>query len=317
MQCRRVAGGGSGRQSDRTIATTFGVNWSHLGAQIVSFGIVCAVLYAFAYKPILQMLEARRQQIASGLANAEKIKAELARIEAERQQILMKADDEGKRLIDEARAAAARVQAEETQKAIAAAEQIVVRAREATERDRVQHARRAQARSRPVGRADDGEGDRQGVDGGRSPSVGRGNGAAARTVGRRHENDETSQARRSTALPAVPRQRRRWMRAGSGGSWNCSPSPDVVGTLPCSADVQRRVRLDRDRHAALVESAEPLPRELRESIQADLDADCTARAWKRHSSRTPPSSAECASRSGATSMTAACARRLAALEARL
>lgn len=120
------------------IATTFGVDWTHLGAQIVSFGIVCAVLYALAYKPILQMLEARRQQIASGLANAEKIKAELARIEAERQQILMKADDEGKRLIEEARAAAARVQAEETRKAIAAAEQIVVRAREATERDRVQ-----------------------------------------------------------------------------------------------------------------------------------------------------------------------------------
>ena len=41
------------------------------------------------------MLEARRQQIAAGLANAEKIKAELARIEAERQEVLRKAGDEG------------------------------------------------------------------------------------------------------------------------------------------------------------------------------------------------------------------------------
>ena len=118
------------------VARTFGVDWPHLGAQIVSFGIVCGVLYLLAYKPILRMLEARRQQIASGLANAEKIKAELARIEAERQTVLMKADAEGKRLIEEARAAAARVQAQETQKAIAAAEQITLRAREATERDR-------------------------------------------------------------------------------------------------------------------------------------------------------------------------------------
>jgi F-type H+-transporting ATPase subunit b len=118
------------------IATTFGVNWPHLGAQIVSFGIVCAVLYVLAYKPILQMLEARRQQIAAGLANAAKIKAELARIEVERQEILRRADGEGKQLIEEARAAAARVQAEETRKALAAAEQIVVRANEATERDR-------------------------------------------------------------------------------------------------------------------------------------------------------------------------------------
>lgn len=118
------------------IARTFGVDWTHLGAQIVSFGIVCAVLYALAYKPILRMLDERRQQIAAGLANAAKIKAELARIEAERQDVLRKADAEGKALIEDARAAAARVEAEETRKAIASAEQIVVRAREATERER-------------------------------------------------------------------------------------------------------------------------------------------------------------------------------------
>jgi F-type H+-transporting ATPase subunit b len=127
-----ASGGGQLEQ----IASTFGVNWAHLGAQIVSFGIVCIILYLLAYKPILQMLEARRQQIAAGLANAEKIKAELARIEVERQEILRKADGEGKQLIEEARAAAARVQAEETRKALASAEQIVVRAHEATERDR-------------------------------------------------------------------------------------------------------------------------------------------------------------------------------------
>jgi F-type H+-transporting ATPase subunit b len=118
------------------IASTFGVDWTHLGAQIVSFGIVCGILYLLAYKPILQMLEARRQQIASGLANAEKIKAELARIEAARLEVLAKAETEGKQLIEEARAAAARVHAEETRKASAAAEQIVLRGREAADRDR-------------------------------------------------------------------------------------------------------------------------------------------------------------------------------------
>lgn len=118
------------------IARTFGVDWPHLLAQIVSFGIVCAVLYVLAYAPILKILQARRQQIADGLANAEKIKAELARIETDRHAILLKAGDQGKQLIEEARAAAARLQAEETQKAAAEAEQILVRAREATERDR-------------------------------------------------------------------------------------------------------------------------------------------------------------------------------------
>lgn len=128
--------GGSGQIEQ--IAATFGVDWAHLGAQIVSFGIVCAVLYLLAYKPILRMLEARRQQIAAGLANAEKIKAELARIDAERREVLVKAEAEGKRLIEEARAAAVRVGAEETRKAMASAEQVITRAREATERERAQ-----------------------------------------------------------------------------------------------------------------------------------------------------------------------------------
>jgi len=117
------------------IAQTFGVDWPHLFAQSISFAIVCVVLYKFAYGPILQMLQTRRQQIAAGLANAEKIKAELARIETERVEILAKAGDEGRALIEDARTAAARVGAEEARKATAAAEQIVARAREATARD--------------------------------------------------------------------------------------------------------------------------------------------------------------------------------------
>ena len=118
------------------IAKRFGVDWPHLLSQIVSFGIVCAVLYLLAYKPILKMLEARRQQIASGLANAKKIEAELARIEVERRDVLSKADAVGKQLIEEARAAAARVRTDETRKAAAAAEQLLVRAQETTERER-------------------------------------------------------------------------------------------------------------------------------------------------------------------------------------
>jgi len=118
------------------LARTFGVDWVHLGAQTISFGIMCVILYLFAYKPILKMLETRRQQIASGMANAARIKAELDRIEADRVGVLAKADAQGKQLIEEARAAAARVLAEETRNASAAAEQILARAHEASERER-------------------------------------------------------------------------------------------------------------------------------------------------------------------------------------
>jgi F-type H+-transporting ATPase subunit b len=117
------------------IARTFGVDWQHLVAQIISFTIVCAVLYKFAYKRILAMLELRREQIRQGIANAEKIKAELDKTETQRQEVLAQAHAQGATFIEEARAAAARVQQEETQKAIAAAEQIIAKAREATAQD--------------------------------------------------------------------------------------------------------------------------------------------------------------------------------------
>ena len=117
------------------VVTTFGVDWPHLLAQVASFCIVCLVLYRFAYRPVLKMLEVRRQQIAQGMANAEQIKAELARTEAQRQEVMAQANVQANKLIEEARAAASRLQEMETQKAIAAAEQILVKAREAAGQD--------------------------------------------------------------------------------------------------------------------------------------------------------------------------------------
>ncbi len=131
------------------IARTFGVDWPHLIAQIISFGIVCALLYKFAYRRVLQMLAERRQQIAEGLANAEKIKAELVRTEAQRQEVIAQANAQATKLIEGARAAAARVQEQETKKAIAAAEGIIAKAREAAEQD---HARMLAELKREVGR---------------------------------------------------------------------------------------------------------------------------------------------------------------------
>jgi len=120
----------------KEIADTFGVDWPHLIAQVISFGIVCTLLHFFAYKRVLAVLEARRNRIAEGLANAEKIKAELARTEAQRAEVLAQANQQATRFIEEARTAAARVQEKETQKAIAAAEQVMARAREAAAADR-------------------------------------------------------------------------------------------------------------------------------------------------------------------------------------
>lgn len=125
-------GGGQIQQ----IASTFGVDWPHLLAQVVSFSIVCILLHRFAYKPILKMLEQRRQQIAQGLADTERIKAELAQAEVKGHEIVLQANAQATTLIEEAHKAAARVQQQETQKAIAAAEQVLIKAREAAAQER-------------------------------------------------------------------------------------------------------------------------------------------------------------------------------------
>jgi F-type H+-transporting ATPase subunit b len=118
-----------------TIASTFGVAWPHLIAQTISFILVCALLYWLAYRPILRMLDARRQQIADGLANAEQLRAELAKTEAQRQEVLAQAHSEAKTIVREARAVAARIEAQQVQQANAAAQDIMSKAREATERE--------------------------------------------------------------------------------------------------------------------------------------------------------------------------------------
>jgi F-type H+-transporting ATPase subunit b len=110
---------------------TFGFNAWLFFSQVISFCIVAFLLQKFAYKPILTVLEERRQKIAAGLANAEKIKQQLAESEARYQDILTKANTEAQKMIDEARTSAAALKEKETQRAIGEAEQIMVKAREA------------------------------------------------------------------------------------------------------------------------------------------------------------------------------------------
>ena len=115
---------------------TLGIRWIELLAQTISFSLVLFVLWKLAYKPVFTMLEMRREKIASGLANAEKIKAQLAQTEVDRHKALAEAGELANKIIADARAAASRVTEQETQKAIAAAELIIAKAREASAQER-------------------------------------------------------------------------------------------------------------------------------------------------------------------------------------
>src|SRR5437667_369648 len=133
----------------REKAETFGWNWKLFLSQVISFCIVAFLLQRFAYKPILAVLEERRRKIEEGQINAEKIKKELAEAEKRYQEILAKANADAQRMIDEARDSAAHLSERKQQEAIAAAEQIIAKAREASA---IEHERTMESLKRELGR---------------------------------------------------------------------------------------------------------------------------------------------------------------------
>jgi len=118
---------------------TLGVTWPKFLAQLILFIIVYLILKKFAFGPIIAMLEERRKRIEEGMLNAEKIKQQLAESEKRYTEILNKANTEAQKMIDEARASSAALADRKQQQAIAEAEQIIAKAREATnlEHDRI------------------------------------------------------------------------------------------------------------------------------------------------------------------------------------
>src|SRR4029453_15522410 len=118
---------GSAMDTVRETGEAFGWDPKLFFSQVISFIIVAYLLKRFAYKPILGVLEQRRQQIAQAHLNAEKIKQQLAEAEERHAEILAKANAEAQKMIDEARSSAAHVAERKQQEAIASAEQIIAK----------------------------------------------------------------------------------------------------------------------------------------------------------------------------------------------
>ena len=147
MMIAAAAGGFSDMLRDT--AETFGWNPWLFVSQVISFVIVALLLRRFAYKPILNVLEERRRRIEEGQINAEKIKRQLDEAEKRYSEILAKANAEAQKMIDEARESSAHLAERKQQEAIAAAEQIIAKAREASA---IEHERTMDSLKQELGR---------------------------------------------------------------------------------------------------------------------------------------------------------------------
>jgi len=76
------------------ILDVFGIDWRLLVINAINFGILLLALRYFLYRPVMDMLERRREKVAEGVRNAELAQRELEETEASRAAVLAKAGKE-------------------------------------------------------------------------------------------------------------------------------------------------------------------------------------------------------------------------------
>jgi F-type H+-transporting ATPase subunit b len=115
------------------IALKFGFNKQLFIMHVVGFAIVAFALHRWAYQPLLKMLDERKARIAKSMSDVEQIKRDLSSAQAKSQELISQASAQANKIIEEARAAAAKVTETETQKAVAAAQDIINKARQSND----------------------------------------------------------------------------------------------------------------------------------------------------------------------------------------
>ncbi|MFA6082572.1 MAG: F0F1 ATP synthase subunit B [Patescibacteria group bacterium] len=84
------------------ILNSFGVDWKLLVASTINFVILLFLLNKIVYKPLLQVMDERKNKIDESLKNAETIEKKLAETTDEQQKILHQARIDAEQLIAKA-----------------------------------------------------------------------------------------------------------------------------------------------------------------------------------------------------------------------
>jgi F-type H+-transporting ATPase subunit b len=116
--------------------TDLGINLPSLIAYLINFVVLLGILFIFAYKPLLRVLDQRSERIRESLEAADRAREEAASSREAIEEQLIGARREGQRLLDQAREAADRFRGEEMDRARQEAETFVERARTDIQRER-------------------------------------------------------------------------------------------------------------------------------------------------------------------------------------
>jgi len=120
------------------ILDIFGIKLELLIIQTINFGILLLALWYLLYRPVVRMMETRREKIEAGVREAEETAQERAYLESQKQSMLQQATAETERLVAEGKQYAAERRAELIQEAEARSESILKEAQERSEEERRQ-----------------------------------------------------------------------------------------------------------------------------------------------------------------------------------
>jgi F-type H+-transporting ATPase subunit b len=115
---------------------TLGIHFPSLLIYLINFLLVLGILYAFAYKPILRLMDQRADRIRESLEASERARSEAASSQDAIQAEIVEARREGQRLMDQARETVERYRGEEMDRARQEAEAFVERAKADIQRER-------------------------------------------------------------------------------------------------------------------------------------------------------------------------------------
>jgi F-type H+-transporting ATPase subunit b len=85
---------------------TLGINLRIFIAQLINFSVVLLVLWKWAYKPIVKLLEERQEKIEKGVKAAEDAQSRILDIEKEHDSVIKTARGEAVKVMEEAQAKA-------------------------------------------------------------------------------------------------------------------------------------------------------------------------------------------------------------------
>lgn len=114
----------------------FGIDWKLLIAQAVNFLIVLVVLWKFAYKPILRMLQDRTDKIDKGLESADRMERLKAEIEQEKVAVMSQAKKEAQTILQEAHSQTEKNRQAQVEKTKAEVAQLVSKAKGEIEQEK-------------------------------------------------------------------------------------------------------------------------------------------------------------------------------------